>query len=291
MMMGGTTRWIGSTGAIACIGVERCEIGDNTFFGTLFAIDVWKGTTHATIRDNTIRLTTNDVAHRPNAYCIGVNGRGSAPDDDETTSDVVVANNYCEIGGYAGGIQFDALGPASFVRNITIRGNTVVARSGTTVNQGIYGRGRISAVSVSDNTIVGVDSYCLLGGGMFAPGGPFTCESCISLHEGSASAVVSVKSYHKSKIAVGNYLTITATEPVGGATFGGGYYRVIGVDPGVSATVQLNAPAPTSASGGGFVSTQVFWGTISNSKFVNDRFRNINYPGKAVISRPASTML
>jgi hypothetical protein len=284
--------WIGSSGEWVGQGVTDVEFRHNRMTGSLLAVDVWQGSNNVWIEDNYIVLSNNETAHRPNSYCVGVNARGTLPQDHKTAFNITVRNNYCTLGGWAtGGIQFDTLSAGSISKKITIEGNVIVGRSGGTNQQGIYGRGLLEDISVTNNKIEGVQNFPILIADQFSTGGPFTCTDCITTTNGSSSVVVAIPTLTSTRVVVGNYLLFSGgTTAVGGITFASKYFVVTAVNSGVSVTVTADAAASSDATGGGSVSTSVYWGAPNRVTIANNSLLNSDYANTGLITSVGQNM-
>jgi len=284
--------WIGSSGEWVGQGVDGCRFSNNKMHGSLLAVDVWQGSRNVWIENNDIVLSDNETAHRANSYCVGVNARGTLPQDHKTLENVVVRNNKCVLGGWGtGGVQFDTLSAGSVGKRITVDGNSIVGRSGGTNQQGIYGRGVISDVTIANNKIEGVQNLPILVTDSFSSGGPFTCTDCITTTNGSSSVTVAITTLTSTRVVVGNYLLFSSgTGAVGGITFASKYFLVTAVSSGVSVTVTADAAASSSATGGGSVSTNVYWGAPNRVTIGGNSLLNSDYPNSGLITAVGQNM-
>lgn len=279
--------WIGSSGEYVGQGVDGCRFSNNKMHGSLLAVDVWQGSRNVWIENNDIVLSNNETAHRPNSYCIGVNARGTLPEDHKPMENIFVRDNRCVAGGWAtGGVEFDTLSAGSTSKKITIDNNVIVGRSGGTNQQGIYGRGRLEDISITNNKIEGVQNFPILVADQFSTGGPFTCTDCITTTNGSKNAVVAISTLTAAKVSVDNYLLFSSgTGAVGGITFASKYFKVVAVNPGVSATVEADVPASSTAGPlGGSVSVSVYWGAPNRLTIAGNSLLNSDYANTGLIT-------
>lgn len=275
--------YYGFAAAGSCTGTRFCTFENNLEEGMHIGWDIWGGSNNIIVKNNRFLMNDNEVAHRANGYCIGINGRGTQADFHLSTEDIDVSNNYCSLQGWGSCVQFDPLSAGSYVKRIKIVDNTCVASAVTTENTGIIGRGNIEDVLIDGNTLDRMNSLPVFVTDNFSTGGPFTCTDCITTTNNSDSAVVAIPSYTAAKVVVGNYIKFSGgTGAVGGITFSGKYFLVTAVTAGVSATVQADATATSSATGGGSVSTEVWWGAPKGGRIINNRFKDSSYAGAAL---------
>jgi hypothetical protein len=276
--------YYGFASAASCVQAKNCTFESNLLEGIHDGFDCWGGVRNCTVKNNRHTLPANDAAGRGNGYCVGINGMGSLADFHLSTEDVEVSGNYCVAnGGGHSCIQFDPLSAGSHVKRIKITHNTCIAKAGSVTNFGIYGRGQVEDVLIDGNTIDGFGLIPLQVSDSFSSGGPFTCTDCITTTAGSKLATVAIPGYTATKVTVGNYISFSSASTVGGVAFAGKYFRVKAVAPGVSATVEMDSPAGSSQTGGGSVSTQVWWGAPNRVRIINNALLNSGYPGDALI--------
>lgn len=278
-------KWRGLAGAWVGQGVDGCHFSDNKMHGASVGVDVWQGSKNIWIENNDIVLANNETAHRGNSYCIGVNARGTLATDHKTLENVFIRNNRCTLGGWGtGGIQFDTLSPGSIIKKITISGNVIIGMSGGTNQQGLYCRGVAEDVNVSNNRIEGVQTLPINLTDNFSSGGPWAATDPITTTNGSDLVDVAITGLTSTNVVVGNYLLFNSSATaVGGITFASKYFLVTAVESGVKVTVQADATASSSATGGGSVSVNVWWGSPKRVSILDNILLNCDYANSALV--------
>jgi hypothetical protein len=276
--------YYGFGSASACVSSSYCYFENNQGVGMHDVFDCWGGGTNCYYKNNIMRLSDNETAHRGNGYCVGMNGRGTAADFHATLENIEISGNYCYSQGWHSCIQFDPLSAGSHVNKVKITDNICVAKSGTTNNTGIYARGQVNDVLIDGNTIDGMNSLPVQVADSFSGGGPFTCTDCISTTNGSDIVTVAITTLTNTNVTVGNYLLFSGgTGAVGGITFASKYFLVTEVTSGVNVKVQADASASSSATGGGAVSTNVWWGAPDGVRIFNNNFNGSSYANNALV--------
>lgn len=276
--------YYGFASASACVSSSYCYFENNIGSGMHDVFDCWGGGKGCYYNNNNIRLADNETAHRGNGYCVGFNGRGTAADFHATLEDLEIRGNYCYSQGWRSCFQFDPLSAGSHIKNIKVTDNICEAKAGTTNNTGIYGRGQVEDAYLDGNSIIGLNSLPIQVADSFSGGGPFTCTDCISTTNGSDIVTVAITSLTNTNVVVGNYLLFGgATTAVGGINFASKYFLVTEVTSGVQVKVQADAAAGADASGGGAVSTQVWWGAPDRVHISNTTLKDSSYANAALV--------
>lgn len=275
--------YYGHVGSIGCVSSNNCRYERNIAKGVHESLDCWGGGNGCYYIDNRVELFDNSSFQRGDHYCLGFNGMGSIANFHNTIENLVISGNYCITKGWSSCYQFDPLSAGSKVKHVKITNNVCEAKSGTT-NNGIYGRGQVEDATIEGNTIIGVDALPINVTDFFSTGGPFTCTDCISTTNGSDIATVAIPTLTDAKATVGNYLLFSAgTGAVGGITFASKYFLITEVTSGVNVKVQADASAGSSATGGGAVSTNVWWGAPDGVKIANNHFDGSSYLNSALV--------
>lgn len=275
--------YYGFGSAAACVGSSNCRFEENRGKGMHDVFDCWAGGKNCTYKNNWFELSDNETSRRGNGYCVGMNGRGTAADFHTTLENIEISGNYCYSKGWRSCIQFDPLSAGSHVNKVRIIDNVCVAKSGTTKNAGIYARGQVDDVVIEGNSLEGMNYLPIAVTDSFTGGGPFTCMDCITTTNGQTTAVVAIPQYTAARVVVGSYINFSSASAVGGITFSGKYFQVTAVNPAVSATVQTDGTASSTETGGGSVSTQIWWGAPKSVRIVNNNLSNSSYANDALI--------
>jgi hypothetical protein len=265
--------YYGFVGSVGCVSSNNCRYERNIGIGLHESLDCWGGGNGCYYKDNRVELFDNSVFNRGDHYCLGFNGMGSIANFHNTIENLQISGNYCATKGYSSCFQFDPLSAGSKVKKVKI------------TNFGIYGRGQVSDVVIDGNTINGVDQLPINVTDFFSTGGPFTCTDCISTTNGSEIVTVAITTLTDAKATVGNYLLFSAgTGAVGGITFASKYFLITEVTSGVNVKVQADASASSSATGGGSVSTNVWWGAPDSVRITNNYFNGSSYANAGLVS-------
>jgi hypothetical protein len=283
--------YYGFGSAAACVGSSNCRFEENFGKGMHDVFDCWAGGKNCTYKNNWFELSDNETAHRGNGYCVGMNGRGTAADFHATLENIEISGNYCYSQGWRSCIQFDPLSAGSHVKKVKITDNICTAKSGTTNNTGIYARGQVDDVLIEGNSLEGMNSLPIAVTDSFTSGGPFTCMDCITTTNGQTTAVVAIPQYTAARVVVGSYINFSSASAVGGITFSGKYFQVTAVNPAVSVTVQTDGTASSTETGGGSVSTQIWWGAPQSVRIVNNKLSNSSYANDALIRAHGENIL
>jgi hypothetical protein len=283
--------YYGFGSAVGCVGSSNCRFEKNHGKGMHDVFDCWAGGKNCTYKNNWFELSDNETAHRGNGYCVGMNGRGTAADFHATLENIEISGNYCYSQGWRSCIQFDPLSAGSHVKKVKITDNICTAKSGTTNNTGIYARGQVDDVLIEGNSLEGMNSLPIAVTDSFTSGGPFTCMDCITTTNGQTTAVVAIPQYTAARVVVGSYINFSSASAVGGITFSGKYFQVTAVNPAVSVTVQTDGTASSTETGGGSVSTQIWWGAPQSVRIVNNKLSNSSYANDALIRAHGENIL